>query len=409
MAKFLLLRKKILIQTRKSGKDRSGLAFLFFLMAMLFVTYYIPKLGNKGGDIMTSIFNNEVISSNTLLIVIFVIFGIVEGVINRKNSNDNVGLVRTPMMFEKMAQMKIEFKTEALFMKPIEKLRKCFRKLKALFKLRNCIREKKDPISESPLLRKYKFMIVFWVTIHFIVYLYLVVISSPDLNKTKFQMIQSFFKDTQAREASAEWKIIRLFYFLCILYTYVNISQIHYGKEIFVSCVTPLTVTSNIRHLVSNYTPFFREVGVLMDFLANKSSLQLRHKLTFNDVHYNIMTAKSEESTRTLNSFGKKPAVVMKYVIAFVWLILASIILFGPLLPFSSIFNKQEAVYIRDASMQVLFSDATGHSIGKLFETQTNIQTHLKEDTDQYYEEFNKFSSGQNEVFDQKLFEVLLS
>lgn len=115
-----------------------------------------------------------------------------------------------------------------------------------------------------------------------------------------------------------------------------------------------------------------------MDFVANQSSLQLRHKLTFNDILYNIRTAKVEEIDRNGTSFGTIPAKIIKVALGVGWCLLAVVILFGPLLPFTNIFNQNTPVLIQDASMHVTFGDQSGKEIGRLFETQCNIQ-HMEE------------------------------
>ena len=159
--------------------------------------------------------------------------------------------------------------------------------------------------------------------------------------------------------------------------------------------------------MVSDFTPFFREIGVVMDFLANSSSLQLRHKLVFNDTLYKILTAKTEVDSRKNSSFGHRSGILIKMVVGFVWALLAIIILFGPLLPFTSIFNKSEPQYIKDAQMQVVFADSTGKDIGRLFETQTNIQTHEESIITPYYLTFLNKKANTIRTYDKNEFELM--
>ena len=342
---------------------------------MCYITYFIPKLSGSDRSLFDSIGSNEIISSNTFYIFLFALFGVTEGVINRKFANDKSGIVRLPILFDQLKRMKITFKSEVLFMKPIEKLRKGFRKLCSVFKLRKSLKDRVNPLEDNPLRRKYFFLIVFWVSIHFIVYMHLISIANENQNESVIQSIINFFSKSDLR-SSKNWTIIRIFYLLCICYIYVNISQIHYGKEIFKSLVVNLNLKESLSHTVSDITPFFREIGVVMDFLANKSSLQLRHKLRFNDITYNIRTAKKQEQTRNNTSFGKPPEIIMKLIVGLIWFFLIVIIIFGPLLPFTSIFNNNSPLFIKDASMQVHFADETKRTIGRIFETQTNSQNH---------------------------------
>ena len=374
---------------------------------MCYITYFIPKLSSSDRSIFDSIGSNEIISSNTFYIFLFALFGVTEGVINRKFSNDKSGMLRLPILFDQLKRMKITFKSEVLFMKPIEKFRKGFRKLCSVFKLRKSLKERINPLEDNPLRRKFFFLITFWVSIHFIVYMHMISMANTNQNETIIESISNFFSKPDLRN-SKNWEIIRIFYFLCICYMYVNISQIHYGKEIFKSLVVDLTVKESLSHTVSDLTPFFREIGVVMDFLANKSSLQLRHKLRFNDITYNIRTAKKQEQVRNNTSFGKPPVTFMKFIVGLIWFFLLVIILFGPLLPFTSIFNNNSPLFIKDASMQVHFADETKRTIGRIFETQTNSQNHDPEIQKREYNELvNQKFGAPIEKYNPETFEIL--
>ena len=93
------------------------------------------------------------------------------------------------MVFDQMEKMKINFRQEAMFVQPLEKLKRSFRKLGAIFKLNNIFKFKKDPIGDNPLKRKYYFLATFWVSIHLLVYFYLVSIANPNQNMGVFQSV----------------------------------------------------------------------------------------------------------------------------------------------------------------------------------------------------------------------------
>lgn len=374
---------------------------------MCYISFFIPKLSGSDRGLFQSIGSNEIISSNTAYIFLFALFGVTEGVINRKFSNDKTGMIRLPILFDQLKRMKITFKSEVLFMKPIEKLRKGYRKLCSVFKLRKSLKDRINPLEDNPLRRKFYFLIAFWVLIHFIVYMHLISMSNTNQNENLLESISNFFSKSDLR-SSTNWIIIRGFYMLCIGYMYVNISQIHYGKESFKSLVVDLNMKESLSHTVSDLTPFFREIGVVMDFLANKSSLQLRHKLRFNDIMYNIRTAKKQEEVRNNTTFGKPPVTFMKFIVGLIWFFLLVIILFGPLLPFTSIFNNNRPLFIKDASMQVHFADETKRTIGRIFETQTNIQNHDPAiQKDEYSTLVNQKYGAPIEKYNPETFEIL--
>jgi hypothetical protein len=144
-----------------------------------------------------------------------------------------------------------------------------------------------------------------------------------------------------------------------------------------------------------------------MDFLANKSSLDLRNKLTFNDVMYHFWTARKEEISRVTTGYGYRPGAGIKIGAVIVWGFLATIILFGPLLPFTSLFNLNESVYIKDASMKVFFRDQSGNDIGNVFETQINKQDHSTQRIAPVYQEFQNVKVVGSQAVKQDVFEIL--
>lgn len=398
-----------LIQTKKQGKDRSDISFFLLMCALVFITYSIPIISDPTNSIIQVFSKNEIMSTNTFYIFLFACFSLIDGVINRKFSNDKTGLVRRPIIFNQLSTMQINFKPDSMFTKPAEKFRKAYRRLQCLFVLRECIKLKKDPIANNPLKRKFYFLAVFWCLVNFLVYFNLLSLATRDQNKGTFEILLTFFSDPVLKY-SYQWRLVQIFYLLCICYMYISISQIHYGSEIFKSFVGRMSAKESLVHSISDVTPFYRETGVLMDFVANQSSLQLRHKLTFNDILYNIRTAKVEEIDRHGTSFGTIPAKIVKVVLGIGWCLLAVVILFGPLLPFTSIFNQNNPVVIQDASLHVTFGDQTGKEIGRLFETQCNIQSMDEAVTNPVFDELQKAKADSIRQYTQKnLIQLILS
>jgi hypothetical protein len=390
---------------KKPGKDRSAIMFTFFVASLLYVVYMAPTLNASTFSFLQSISQNELMSSNSLIILIFTIFGVIEGINSRRFSEDGTGLERKPIIYDQFERMQLTYKKEELFIKPSEKFRKAYRRICAIFRIRKVVKTKRESVNGNPLRSRYWTGFVFWLVIHGII-LHLIVLSNPDQNKSSFQAIASFLSNPQLLSNSAFTKI-RLFYGLSLIYFYCLVSQIRYGQVIFRSFVSKLDWKGQISHQVSDLVPFYREMGVLMDFIANKSSLQLRHKLTFNDALYNIRTAKIEEITRTETSYGKHPGIIEKLVVGLVWSLLTLVIVFGPLLPFTSMFNENEPVYIKDASMQVNFADQTGKEIGRLFETQTNVQYHDADTISPYFSQFMQMKENSKVTYLPKTFELL--
>jgi hypothetical protein len=393
-------------KTKKSGSNRSAISFAFLMITLAYSTWVIPTLQIGNATIFSSLSSNQVPSSNTFFVIIFLIIGITDGVINRKMTSDKSGLVRKPFIFTEMEKMKISCFPKEESKSAVQKAKRAFKKLKILLAMRKNI-EPPSEIKENPLSRKFFSLLIFWLIVHFLAYIHLVVIGCQDPNKSSWDALVEFYADDPTENIYYTWLSIRIFYLLSLCYIYIGVSQIHYGQEIFSSSVLNWNAVTSLTHTISDVVPFYREIGVIMDFLANKSSLNLRNKLTYNDVMYHFWTARKEEISRATTGYGYKPGAGIKISALALWGLMAVIILFGPLLPFTSIFNLSEPVYIKDASMEVYFRDNSGNYIGKVFETQINKQDHSPAKVEQQFKEFQKYKLSTGVSITQKVFEVL--
>jgi hypothetical protein len=376
------------------------------MITLAYITWVIPTLQIGDFTILNGISQNQIPSSNTFFIMIFIIIGISDGVINRKMSNDKSGLMRKPIIFSELEKMRISCLPKEESKSAIQKAKRAFKKLKILLAMRKNV-EPPSEIKENPLSRKFISLLIFWIVLHFLAYIHLVVLACQDPNKNSWNALLSFFGEETQYKSNYTWLSIRIFYFLSLCYIYIGVSQIHYGQEIFSSCVRNWNWFTSLSHSISDVVPFYREIGVIMDFLANKSSLDLRNKLTYNDVMYHFWSARKEEISRITTGFGYRPGIGIKISAVVVWGLLAILILFGPLLPFTSMFNLNEAVYIKDASMRVIFRDHNGNNIGNIFETQINKQDHSFATTATYFKDYQSMKLSGSQTINQNVFEVL--
>jgi hypothetical protein len=340
-----------------------------------------------------------------VFIIIFSVIGIADGVINRKISNDKSGVVRRPIMFTELDKMKIDCRQLDENKSPTQKAKRTLKKVNVIVSLQSAT-QPSSSVDGNPLKRKFFSLCCFWVVLHYLVYVHLVTLARDDPNKTWWEFIVSFYSENTSIKNYA-WVTIRIFYFLCLCYVYVGISQIHYGQEIFNSCVLRWGQIQNISHTVTDLIPFYREMGVLMDFLANKSSLQLINKISASDITHYFWTARKEEVNRTYTGYGYRPGAVVKISVCLLWSLITALIVFGPLLPFVSFFNFDNAVYIKDASMQIIFRDSSGNDIGRVFETQINQQNHEPNVTESYFTEYNGVRLQTSQPLKKNLFEKL--
>ena len=100
--------------------------------------------------------------------------------------------------------------------------------------------------------------------------------------------------------------MIRILYFFPMLYVFICSMQIHLGSRNLSSRVTSFSMLEKIGHNIKKKIPFGRELSIAMDYLSNKSALQFKHRLIYDDISITLRDAKFNEIARAKTGFGKK-------------------------------------------------------------------------------------------------------
>jgi hypothetical protein len=256
---------------------------------------------------MTMIKVNQVLGQVTIMVVVYSVVAIFDGVINRKFDNDLTGINRQPFLFRQFKRMNIKLKTQNLFAHPIVKLRRGFRKLSALIRWRRNCNKIEDSINQNPHKRKYYLSLVFWVILHIMIFFMVIDHSNEDSQLPTFQGLVCFFNPRTNRcRNDQEWFLIRILYFFPMIFVFISSMQISLGSRTLSSRVTSFSIPEKIGYSIRKNIPFGRELGMAMDYLANKSSLQFKHRLIYDDISITLRDAKFNEIAREKTGFGRK-------------------------------------------------------------------------------------------------------
>ena len=109
-----------------------------------------------------------------------------------------------------------------------------------------------------------------------------------------------------------------------------------------------------------------------MDYLSNKSSLQFKHRLIYDDITNTLKDAKFNEIGRLANTYGKSNMKVQRIVVAICWFFLGIIVLFGPLIPFVFSNKKATPFELESGNIRVFVSDRKGNKLGDMFRSDIN-------------------------------------
>lgn len=179
------------------------------------------------------------------------------------------------------------------------------------------------------------------------------------------------FATNRCRKDS-EWAMIRILYFFPMAYVLICAVQIHHGSRQLSSRVTKFDTKEKIGHMIKTNIPFGRELQIAMDYLSNKSSLQFKHRLIYDDISNTLKDSKFNEIGRLNTNFGRSNMKVQRIVVAICWFFLGIIVLFGPLIPF--VFSNKRATpfELQSGNIRVYVSDRKGNKLGDMFRSDIN-------------------------------------
>lgn len=272
--------------------------------------------------------------------------------------------------------MNIKPKTQNLFTHPVAKMRRATRRLIRIQKWKKLSEEENaDTIRENPLRRKLFLSIIFWIILHIFIFVIMIQHANDDSKLNTVEGLVCFFnpRTSQCRDETELIKI-RIMYAFPVIYVYISCLQIHYGKKMLWSRVTKFTLFEKIGHLIKRKIPFGRELGIAMDFLANRSALQFRHRLIYDDISLTLRSSKFDQISRMKNGYGKKRKKLEQFMVGIGWVILFILMIFGPLIPFAWGINEKKPFEINSGKISVFVEDKMGVNVGNLFYSKINYE-----------------------------------
>lgn len=264
------------------------------------------------------------------------------------------------------------------------------RKLVGILRWKKMITENENTIKDNPLKRKFYLSIIFWFVFHLVIMVVMIQHANDDTKLSTLKGLVCFFnpRTNQCRDESEMLKI-RLMYIFPVLYVALASLQIHFGKKMLWSRVTKFTLFEKIGHMIKSKIPFGREFGIGMDFLANKSALQFRHRLIYDDISLTLRTSKFNQISRVKNGFGKKKMKVQQIIVGIGWVFLFILMIFGPLIPFALGNNDKRPFGIESGKIGVYVQDKNKMRIGDLFLSKINFKVQNTTRKDDVYYKLN--------------------
>lgn len=288
-------------------------------------------------------------------------------------STDKVGLKTKPLFFDYIDQAILAKKKETIFERPIIKLRKVIKRVISIRRTFRPVENSKitSEFLENPLFRLLICQILFWVYFNYLVYFRLVSKGHTSKLESNFlDMYKCFYqKDIKCHpRIQYFWtKVIQIsgtFWMLMVMV------QIKYGLPKWSTSIIEFNLFNKMKFFAKNFTPFIREIFVICNFAANKTSLPMMHWLTINDVIFLMTKAKFTQVSKEKQKFGVKQPWLVKTLISILTIFFFLLVVIGPLVPFSSVFHARDVHEIIGSQVLIGVRSNKNIDLGLLFKSE---------------------------------------
>lgn len=145
------------------------------------------------------------------------------------------------------------------------------------------------------------------------------------------------------------------FYILYSIYFMIGAFQLKYGLRKYKKRNTLLN-----NYNLFNYTcfmiyraiPFIFEMKTILDWTIKKTSLSLFQWLKLEDIHAKLYASKMESISRKNREVGQKIDLIIKFFLGVCLLLILLILIFGPMLIFSSLNPGSKLNYVNGGSIE---------------------------------------------------------
>lgn len=412
---------------RKCGRNFHSYQLLTLLMMMTYFVVFFFKMQGVDKTVIDIFKNNEIhgtLSINISIILLAICF---ERYMHSQTAlywiycTDNEGdIALRQIKFLSLDQNQ----APVLHVTSVSKFRKAVRKCIMLLRWRTPSDPNlADTYKHNPLLLKFYFAVAMWIYISVLAMVWIPMVSNQQISTGLLKKVfcneiyrteENPNNPTSVCNNFSNNIYLQLLFLIGSIYLVVAITQIRRGTSRFTNYKEKnyKRVKTILQFYAYKYTPFFRELKIVIDYTASKTSLNLFQWFKLEDIETTIMSAKNNEFSNTYT--GKRLDKIIKRVIGlsfiafFFLLLVAPLYLFSDMLP-NNIINEVKSAKIRVMAMThsgnfLLYSN-TGCTIEKL--TRYNKLVELAKQQNECFKKFDtelfrklSFGSSSESYFD---------
>jgi hypothetical protein len=361
--------------TRKVGIQLDKTLFKVLMITILAVLVCYPMISASPYKIWEAFSSDEIKDDLFLPLTITIAFGCVQIYYMQRLSNDAAGMVGKKYFDNYLTKQKLCINNEGVML-PLEKFRRATRKIISIFKVFQPITQDDNDFKDNPMFKLYLVTCAFWFYLSYLVYFRFIMKGHFDQTIVTVQQIYlCYFQSNQACHNSAAYPFIKVLYILFLMWMLVLVYQIKLGSQVWASSIIEHSPYNSLRFGVYGALPFLREIMVVLSFATNKTSLGLTQWFTIEDIKHTMTKAKFMIKAREAEKFGEAMSAVTKLIFRIGIIVIALLVVVGPMLPFSNLIDKTDEYPIIGASVSIEIVTNRGLSLTRLFDSQLMLTT----------------------------------
>lgn len=362
--------------SRKRGVQYDKTLFKIFFTAIIALLICYPQINANSYKIWEAFSADEIQDDLFLPLIVIITFGCVQIYYMQRMSNDTAGMVGKKYFDNYLTKQKLSINNESILL-PIEKFRRVTKRIISIFKIFKPVEHDNQDYRENPMFKLYRVSVAFWAYLSYLLF-YKVVLKSH-FDQTIVEMTMKFicFFNVENKEChnSVAYLHVKILLLIFLIWMLVLVYQIKFGSQVWASSIIEFSPYNNIRFTIYGILPFLREIMVVLSFATNQTALGLTQWFAIEDIKHTMTKAKFLVKKRETEKFGEPMSSTMKIIFKFAVIIVALLIVVGPMLPFSSLVLRNDEYPILGASLKIDIVTNENYTLTRLFNSDLMLKS----------------------------------
>ena len=364
--------------------------FKIFGATIVAIIALYPKISGAPYNILDAFANDEIKDDLWLPLMIVIMFGCVQIYYMQRHSNDTAGMMGRKYFDNYLLKPKYTTEDE-LTKSRFNKYKAVTRRIINIFRAFKPLKKNDEEHKDNPMYKLYWVTVLFWAYASFFFGFRLVFKSHFDQTVPSFtQKFICFYNSKESCHNSDAYFYVKILFSLFLIWMLILVYQLKHGLQVWASSIIEFNTYNKHRFGAYSALPFFREIMVMLSFTTNKTALGLKHWFIIHDIRHTMTRSKFMVKDREQEEFGVQTGPIFKNIVKVLIIILAVLVVVGPMIFFSDAFSKADEYPINTAVVKIDIVTNKGQSLNPLFKTDMILKTDTIKEADSKWSFLNR-------------------